>query len=441
MDSPGSPKSERKNHRVAILGGGFGGLHAARILSRSAVEVTLIDRRNFHLFQPLLYQVATGGLSPADIAAPLRALFRRSRNVRIVLGEAVDIDAQRRLVVLRDGEIEYDSLIVATGARHHYFGNDGWESLAPGLKSVEDATEIRARIFGAFEEAEKEPDPKKRAAWLTFAIVGGGPTGVELAGTIGELARGTLRGNFRSFDPAEARIILVEASAERILLSFPPALSRRAAELLGELGVEVRTGALVTRIEEGRIHLRCGAGDAAREETIESRTVIWAAGISASPLGECLKRTAGVALDRMGRVIVEPDLSIPGHPEVFVIGDLANFAHQGGAPLPGVAPVAMQEGRHAAAAILRRLEGDTRPLRFRYRNRGNLATIGRSRAVADLGKLRFGGFFAWILWLFIHLLYLVDFENRILVLTQWAWNYWTRNRSARLITGAPREKR
>ncbi len=358
MEPPGPPQPERKNHRVAILGGGFGGLHAARALSHAPVEVTLIDRRNFHLFQPLLYQVATGGLSPADIAAPLRALFKHSRNVRVILGEAVDIDAQRRRVVLRDGEVEYDSLIVATGARHHYFGNEGWEPLAPGLKSIEDATEIRARIFGAFEAAEKESDPKKRLALLTFTIVGGGPTGVEMAGTIGELARGTLRGNFRSFDPAEARIILVEGSPDRILLSFPPALSARAAELLGELGVTVRTGALVTRIEEGRIHLRCGAGDAMREETIESRTVIWAAGIRASPLGECLRRTAAAPLDRMGRVVVEPDLSVPGHPEIFVIGDLASFGHQGGVPLPGVAPVAMQEGRHAAAAILRRIEGD-----------------------------------------------------------------------------------
>ncbi|MCC6441822.1 MAG: NAD(P)/FAD-dependent oxidoreductase [Armatimonadetes bacterium] len=412
---------------VVIIGGGFGGLYAAKALGGAPVQVTLIDRRNFHLFQPLLYQVATGGLSPADIAAPLRAILKRQKNIRVLMGEVVDIDPGHRQVVLQNETIGYDALIVSTGASHHYFGSDRWEALAPGLKTIEDATAIRTRILMAFEKAER--DPAGREAWLSFVVVGGGPTGVELAGAISELAHHTLKNNFRAIDPSEARIFLLEG-AGRVLPAYPPELSEQAARSLERLGATVRTGSVVSDIEPGIVTVRRGEVT----ERISARTVLWAAGVKGSPLGAILASRAGAALDRSGRVVVEPDLTVPGRPEIFVIGDLACFSHQTGAPLPGVAPVAMQEGHYAARLILARLAGRSLPP-FRYTHKGSLATIGRAAAVADFGRLRFGGFLAWLLWLFIHLMYLVGFDNRLLVFIQWALNYFTCNRRARLITG------
>ena len=418
-----------KPHHVVIIGGGFGGLYAAKSLKRAPVRVTLLDRRNFHLFQPLLYQVATGQLSPANIAAPLRAILKRQKNNRVFLAEAIDIDVKNRRVVLSDGEVSYDTLIVAAGVRHHYFGRDEWERLAPGLKTIEDATEMRRRILVAFEAAEREGDPEKLRGWLTFVIVGGGPTGVELAGAVGEIARHTLARDFRAINPADARIVLVEGM-DRVLPPYPASLSARAEAALNRLGVTVRTGAMVTDIQPDVITIRSGE----RNERISTRTVLWAAGVQASTLGGILASTTGAAVDRVGRVVVEPDLSVVGHPEIFVIGDLAHFGHQTGKPLAGVAPVAMQQGRYVATLIMRRLRGETMPP-FRYRDHGNMATIGRAEAVADLGWVRFSGFFAWLAWLFIHLINLVQFQNRVLVLIQWAWNYATWNRYARLITG------
>jgi len=416
-------------HHVVIIGGGFGGLYAARSLKRAPVQITLIDRRNFHLFQPLLYQVATGGLSPANIAAPLRAILKRQENVRVLLAEAIGIDVSNRRVVLSDGELSYDTLIVAAGVRHHYFGRDDWEELAPGLKTIEDATEMRRRVLLAFEAAEREGDPEKLRGWLTFVIVGGGPTGVELAGAVGEIARHTLTRDFRAINPADARIVLVEG-LDRVLPPYPPTLSARAEAALNRLGVTVRTGAMVTDIEADAVTIRCGE----QRERIPTRTVLWAAGVQASELGRVLAAATGVPLDRAGRVVVEPDLSVTGNPEIFVIGDLAHFSHQAGTPLPGVAPVAMQQGRYVATLTMRRLRGETMPP-FRYRDYGSMATIGRAEAVADLGWVRFSGFLAWLAWLFIHLIHLVQFQNRLLVLIQWAWNYVTWNRYARLITG------
>jgi NADH dehydrogenase len=414
---------------VVILGGGFGGLYAARALGRAPVRVTLIDRRNFHLFQPLLYQVATGQLSPANIAAPLRAVLKRQRNTTVVLGEAVDIDVANHLVILSDGVVGYDTLIVATGSRHHYFGRAEWEEVAPGLKTVEDATDIRRRVLLAFEAAERESDPQQQRAWLTFVIVGAGPTGVEMAGALGELSRHTLRDNFRHIDPASATILLLEGT-DRVLPPYPPDLSAKAARSLARLGVTVRTGCIVTDVKPDAVTVRSGD----RSEVIPTHTVVWAAGVDASPLGRVLARATGASLDRSGRVLVGRDLSLPGHPEVFVIGDLANFCHQGSKPLPGVAPVAIQQGRYVSRLIVGRLRGQSQPP-FAYRDKGSLATIGRSAAVADLGWVKLSGFLAWLAWLFIHLLYLIEFQNRLLVMMQWAWNYFTRNRSARLITG------
>jgi NADH dehydrogenase len=415
--------------RIVIVGGGFGGLYAARRLGRAPVHVTLIDRRNFHLFQPLLYQVATGGLSPANIAAPLRAVLKRQRNTEVLLGEVTDIDVAGRRVLLRDVAIPYDALVIATGARHHYFGHDEWEPFAPGLKTVEDATEIRRRILFAFEAAEREPDPERRRAWLTFVVVGGGPTGVELAGTIGELARHTLRGNFRNINPADACILLVEGT-DRVLPSYIPSLSAKATRALARLGVRVRTGALVTDVQHDTVTIRRGSAS----ECVAAHTILWAAGVEASPLGRALARATGVALDRVGRVQVGPDLTVPGHPELFVIGDLAHCPGPGGKPLPGVAPVAIQQGRYVADLIRRRLEGGT-SAPFHYHDRGSMATIGRAAAVADFGWIRLSGHLAWLAWLFVHLVYLIEFGNRLLVLMQWAGNYFTRNRAARLITG------
>lgn len=415
--------------RVVIIGGGFGGLYTARALGRTPVDVTLIDRRNFHLFQPLLYQVATGALSPANIAAPLRAVLRRQKNSRVILGEVRNVQVATRQVILADGQLEYDTLVVAAGSWHHYFGHPEWEALAPGLKTVEDATDVRRRVLLAFEAAERETDAAERQRWLTFVLVGGGPTGVELAGALGELSRYTLRQNFRSIDPADARVILLEGT-DRILPSYPPELSARAVKLLKSFGVSVRTGSLVTDVRPEAVVVRMGDCS----EQIPTRTVLWAAGVQASPLGAILARAAGIETDRPGRVPVTANLSLPGHPEVFVIGDLALIRDANGNPLPGVAPVAIQEGQYVARLIDRRLRGEDMPA-FRYRDRGNVATIGRSAAVADLGWVRFGGRFAWFVWVFVHIIYLIEFENRLLVLTQWAWNYITRNRSARLITG------
>lgn len=416
-------------HRVVILGGGFGGLYAAQSLKRAPARVTLIDRRNFHLFQPLLYQVATGWLSPANIASTLRAVLRRQKNTRVLLAEAIDIAVGDRQVILGDGAIPYDTLIVATGSRHHYFGNDRWEPLAPGLKTVEDATEMRRRIFSAFEAAERETDPSEIRALLTFIIVGGGPTGVELAGALGEIARDTIRHDFRNINPADASILLIEGEA-RILPPYPPELSSKAQTFLERLGVTVQNNAIVTDIQADAVIIKRGES----LERIPCRTVLWAAGVQASPLGKVLSKATGATVDRAGRIFVEPDLSLRDHPEIFVIGDLAYYPHQTGKPLPGLAPVAMQQGRYVAKLLRKRMAGKSMPP-FRYRDRGIMAIVGRASAVADLGKLRFSGFFAWLAWLFVHLINLVEFENKLLVLIQWAWYYFTCNRGARLITG------
>jgi len=412
---------------VVIIGAGFGGLSAARALGRAAVRVTVIDRRNHHLFQPLLYQVATAALSPGDIAYPIRAILRHQENVQVLLAEAERIDLPAREIVLTDGRIAYDYLILATGARHAYFGHEEWEPLAPGLKSLEDALEIRRRILLAFERAERETDPKHRSALLTFVLVGGGPTGAELAGAIAEISRRVLVADFRAIDPREARIVLVEAGP-RILPTFPETLSARARRDLEGMGVEVRTGAPVTSIGPGFVEF---AG-----ERIAAETVLWTAGVAASRLAKSL----GVPLDAAGRVPVEPDLSLQGHPEIFVIGDVTAF-RQGGKPLPGVAQVAIQQGRHAARNILRDAAGEPRAP-FRYRDPGNLAVLGRASAVADLGRIRLSGFVAWLFWSFVHILYLIGFRNRLIVFVEWAWAYASDQRGARLITGMlERERR
>jgi NADH:quinone reductase (non-electrogenic) len=416
-------------HRVVIIGGGFGGLAVARSLKRAPVEVTLLDRRNYHLFQPLLYQVATGVLSPANIAGPLRHILKNQKNTRVLLAEAMHIDASNRRVILSDDSIEYDTLVVATGASHQYFGHDEWEQFAPGLKTIEDATEMRGRILLAFEAAEREPDPEKRRAWMTFVIVGAGPTGAELAGALGEIANDTLRNDFRDINTSEARIILVEGTG-RVLPTYPESLSASARKMLERLGVTVRTNAMVTNVSEGRVTIR--EGD--RTEEISARTILWAAGVLGSPLSCALEKEAGAKLDRAGRVIVEPDLTVTGHPEIFVIGDLANFSHQTGQPLPGVAQPAIQEGHHVGKTIIRRLRGE-KILPFHYWDKGNLATLGRAAAVADLHWLRLSGWPAWMIWLFVHLLYIVEFQNRLQILLQWAWLYINYDRSARLITG------
>jgi len=416
-------------HRVVIVGGGFGGLHAARALGRAPVDVTLVDRRNFHLFQPLLYQVATGGLSPANIAAPIRSIVRRQRNTRVLLAEAVGIDAARRRLLLDRGELEYDTLVLATGASHHYFGRSDWEALAPGLKTVEDATEIRRRVLLAFECAERAGGKDEVQALLTFVVVGAGPTGVELAGALAEIARVTMRNDFRAIDPRRARIVLVEG-LERVLPGYHPSLSAAAARSLQALGVEVRTGTRVTAIGPEHVELvRDGI-----PERLATHTVLWAAGVKASPLAEALAAATGAPLDRAGRVLTAPDCRVPGHPEIFVIGDMAAYTHQGGVPLPGVAQVAIQQGAYVAKLIRARLAGRTLPP-FAYRDLGSLATIGRHAAVADIFGLRFAGYPAWLAWLFVHLMKLVEFQNRLLVFTQWAWSYFSYNRSARLITG------
>jgi NADH:ubiquinone reductase (H+-translocating) len=420
-------------HQVLVIGGGFGGLNVTRKLRRAPVEVTLVDRRNFHLFQPLLYQVATGGLSPANIAAPLRSVFRKQANAEVLLGEVVEINAAEKKVILRDGSLPYDTLVVATGVSHQYFGHDEWEPFAPGLKTVEDATAIRRKVLAAFEEAERESDPARIRAWLTFVIVGGGATGVELAGTLCELARETLRGNFRRINPADAEVILVEAS-DRVLPSFAPQLSAKALVSLEKLGTQVRLKHRVTNIQPDFVTVETGPAGATNSENIPTRTVLWAAGVQASPLGKAVAAATGAQLDRSGRVTVQPDCSIPGHPEIFVIGDLANITGSDGKPLPGVAQPAIQEGRYVAKLIAARLRGKTLPP-FKYRDLGSLATIGRHAAVADLGGVKISGWLAWWIWLVIHLMNIVQHQSRVMVLLQWGWTYFTRNRAARLITG------
>lgn len=412
---------ESAKPRVVIIGAGFGGLQAARHLGNKPVCVTVIDRTNYHLFQPLLYQVATAALSPADIAAPVRGILSKYENIDVILAEAQAVDVEARLVRTTEREIPYDYLILATGARHSYFGHDEWEKLAPGLKSLEDAVEIRRRILVAFEFAEKTEDPAARAAAMNFVVIGGGPTGVEMAGAIAEIARKTLAKDFRHIDPSTARVILVEGD-KRVLSAFPEDLSASALEQLKELGVEVITGVHAEKLTEDGLEV---AG-----KFIPCRVKIWAAGNTASSVG----KTLGVPVDRVGRVVVQDDLTIPGHPEVQVIGDLANFTSaKNGKPLPGVSPVAIQQGRHAAHNILHMMEG-AKPQRFYYWDKGSMATIGRNRAVADLNVVHFSGFPAWLAWLFIHVLYLVGFRNRIAVLFQWAWAYVTFNKGARLIT-------
>jgi NADH dehydrogenase len=408
--------------RVLIVGAGFGGLYAARSLARQPVSVTVVDRRNHHVFQPLLYQVATAALSPGDIASPIRWILRRQQNVEVLMGEVDRVDLARREAHLTDGsEIPYDFAIVAAGATHAYFGHDDWQPYAPGLKTLEDALAIRRRVLLAFERAERESNPERRAALLTFVVVGAGPTGVELAGALAEISRQSLARDFRHFDPGSARIILVEAGPS-VLATFPETLRASAEEDLRRLGVDVRTRTAVTYVGPGIVQ----AGD----QTIASETVLWAAGVAASPLGKSL----GVPVDRAGRVLVNDDLSIPGHPEVFVIGDLASLNGADGRPLPGVAQVAIQMGKHAVDNVVRTIGGQPRTP-FVYHDRGNMATIGRASAVADLGRIRLKGFVAWVAWIFVHILNLIGFRNRLVVMVQWAWAYLTFQRGVRLITG------
>jgi NADH:ubiquinone reductase (H+-translocating) len=407
---------------VVIVGGGFAGLYAARALRKAPVRVTVIDRRNFHLFQPLLYQVATASLSPADIASPIRTILRGQRNTQVWMGEVVEIDPGAREVRLEDGTAaHYDYLLLATGATHAYFGHDEWASEAPGLKTVDDATEIRRRFLLAFESAEREADPEARRRLLTFVIVGAGPTGVELAGAMAEIARQVMPQDFRAIDTKATRILLLEG-VDRVLPTYPPELSVRAQEQLEKLGVEVRTGAMVTDIGDDYVSIG--------EERIDAENVFWAAGVSASKLGASL----GVETDRAGRVLVQPDCSVPGHPEVFVAGDLASLKREDGSPVPGVAPSAIQMGKHCARQILRDLRGEPRR-NFHYVDKGDLATIGRAAAVARIGKVKLSGFVAWLIWVVVHIMYLIGFRNRVLVMLQWGWAYLTYHRGIRLITG------
>ena len=427
-------------HRVLVVGGGFGGLYAARRLSRDArVQLTLVDRRNFHLFQPLLYQVATGALSPGEIAQPLRSIFRKRLNTTVLLGEAVSLDPDRRQVGMSDGgPIAYDTLIVATGVRHSYFGHDEWAANAPGLKSIDDATEIRRRILIAFEAAEREADPIRRTEWMTFVVVGGGPTGAELAGALGEIARDTLKRDFRAIDPTHARIVLVEAM-DRVLPPYPKGRSASARRQLERLGVTVRTSTKVVGVDDRSVHLEVDGV----EERLPARTILWAAGVQASTFARVVAEATGAETDRAGRIVVGPDLTIPGHPEIFVVGDVAAQSWPGhDRPVPGVAQGAIQGGTYVANTILGRLTaGGGEPRPFRYFNRGEVAIIGRLSGVTDIPWLgpfgRQGGFIAWLLWLGIHLTYLIGFGNRVVVITRWAWSFLTHGRSSRLITGQP----
>jgi NADH dehydrogenase len=435
--------SEPARHRVLVVGGGFGGLQAVRKLRGAALDVTLVDRQNFHLFQPLVYQVATGALSAAEVAAPLRAVLKRQANVRVVLAEVSGFDLERRQVVLdhlpngrRGATLDYDTLVVAGGSQYSYYGHDDWRPGAPELKSLAGALDIRNRILTAFEAAEVEPDDERRRSWLTFVVVGGGPTGVEMAGQIAELARDSLRSDFRAIDTRSARVLLVE-TADRILTSFPPSLSHRAERALEKLGVTPLVGHSVVDLGSDSVTIRSATGEI---EDVGARTVIWAAGVAASPLAAALASAAGSQVDRAGRLTVTADMTVPGHPEVFALGDMVRVVQSDGTvvALPGLAPVAMQEGRYVARVIRNRLSGDaTEP--FGYVDKGNLATIGRSKAVADVKGIRISGFPAWITWLVVHLFYLIGFQNRLLVVTRWAFSFVTRGRGARLIDGSRTE--
>jgi NADH dehydrogenase len=431
-----SPPTQSSPHRVVVVGGGFGGLQASLKLSRLPVEVTLVDRRNFHLFQPLAYQVATGAVSPAEICYPLRSIFRRRRNVQVALAEVVDVDLEARRVGLRDvalgsapEALEYDTLIVSGGSQYSYFGHDEWQEHAAELKSLEGALTIRRRILEAFEAAELEPDPERQAELLTFVVVGAGPTGVEMAGQIAEIARDE-RGDFRGFDPATARILIVEA-LDRILTTFPESLSAKGLRELESLGVTARLGESVVDVDAESVTVR-RTDDST--ERIPTRTVIWAAGVNASPLARLIADRAGLEVDHAGRLAVDGDLSVPGHPEVLAIGDMVSVRQPDGSALvlPGVAPVAMQQGRHAARVVRDRVAG-REPKPFRYLDKGNLATIGRARAVADIKGIHLSGFLAWVTWLFVHLWYLIGFQNRLLVVIRWAFSFFTHGRGARLI--------
>ena len=428
-------------HKVVVIGGGFGGLQAATHLARAPVELTLVDRRNFHLFQPLTYQVATGGLSPEEVCYPLRAIFKRRRNVRVLLAEVRDFDLEARKVHLEPGagdsnplSLIYDTLIVAGGSRYSYFGHDEWQGVAPEVKSLESAVAVRGRILSAFEAAEVERDEARRRGWLTFVVVGAGPTGVEMAGQIAELARDTLRRDFRSIDPRDGRVLLVEMG-ERVLTSFPPSLSRKAARSLERIGATPLLQRRVVDIDEKTVTVE--APDRSLEQ-IPARTVIWAAGVTASGLAARLAERAGAELDGAGRVTVERDLTLPSHPEVFALGDMVRVRGEGGVPrlFPGVAPVAMQQGRYAANVVRARLRGGNSPP-FHYRDKGNLATIGRARAVADLHAIRLSGFPAWATWLVVHLWYLIGFQNRLLVFIRWSFSFFTRGRGGRVIAVDP----
>ncbi len=428
-----------RRHRVVVVGGGFGGLQAVRGLRRAPVEVTLVDRRNFHLFQPLLYQVATGALAPDEIAMPLRVALKRQKNVRVVLGEARGFDLDRRCVIVEalanDDEslsIPYDTLIVAAGSRYSYFGHDAWRPFAPDIKSLESALDVRRRVFTAFEAAEIEQAPQRREAWLTFVVVGGGPTGVEMAGQFAELARDTLSRDFRSMDPRRARVLLVEASA-RLLPAFPPRLSTRAARSLERLGVTVLLDTSVTDLDEGSVTT---VGADGRATQVPTRTIVWAAGVVAAELSSVLAMASGAALDRMGRVVVGPQLTISGHTDVIALGDMVSMQDGDGdeVVLPGLASTSMQQGRYAAGSVRHRLEGKVvKP--FHFVDKGNLATIGRAHAVADIKGVQTSGFLAWLIWLSVHIFYLLGLQNRLLVLTRWAVSFVTRGRGARLITG------
>jgi NADH dehydrogenase len=419
---------------VVIVGGGFGGLLAADSLKRSPVDITLVDRRNYHLFQPLLYQVATGGLSPANIAAPLRSVFRNQKNVRTLLAEVTGFDLTANAVAIKDGDpIGFDYLILAAGATHHYFGKDAqWEPHAPGLKTIEDATDIRRNVLTAFEKAERETDPAVREALLTFVVVGGGPTGVEMAGAIAELAHATMVRDFRAIDPRSARVILVENSPI-ILQSFHESLSEKGRKALESLGCQVWTGCRITDVQSGYVKLLKDGS----EQTLPTNTVVWAAGVKGSPLGRAIVEAAGIpaTIDKAGKVVVNPDCTVPGRANVFCVGDMMSLAGPDGKPLPGVCPVAMQQGEYVANVIDREVRKKSRPGPFRYWDKGSMATIGRSRAVLQSGRIRMSGFFAWLGWLFVHIVFLIRFENRLLVMLQWGGNFLTRNRSARLITG------
>ena len=433
MMTPSTTATQTAPHHVVIVGGGFAGLNCAQNLANQPhVKVTLIDKRNFHLFQPLLYQVATGSLAASEIASPLRYVLRNAKNVSVHLGEVTDFDLENKQVILADGQLAFDELVIATGSHHHYFGKDEWSSIAPGLKTLEDALTMRRKILTAFEAAERETDPVKRAAWLTFIVVGGGPTGVELAGSIADLARETLKGQFRSCALKETRIIIAEGSP-RALPVFSENLSVKANEALKKLTIELKTQSLVVDVTHQSASIKSMATN--EIETIATHTILWAAGVMASGLGKKIAEKTGAEIDRMGRVVVSEDLSIPNHPNIYVAGDLANFAHtEGQKPLPGVAPVAMQGGVHVANTILAKLN-TYQPSKFNYIDKGSMAIIGNNKAVARVGSAEFSGFIAWAMWLLIHVTFLVEFDNKIVVIFNWATNYLTRKRACRLITG------